>query len=234
MAFGIDFGTTNSAVTYESNVRLDVGQDMPFPSVVAIHKQAGADSVICGPEAREHWEALATQGYRVFTSVKRHLGTDSHWNLGGDRWTPQRVATQLFAAMKKHAEESLPHHGVSDVSLEEAVVAIPARFPSRKRIELRRAAREAGIRISSFIAEPTAAFLHCSKAMPPCDRVAVFDWGGCPSFGSGMVRLRSWPPGPRRKRVTILTRRSPSGHTERRLVMTALNSMKSLRRCEIT
>jgi len=178
MAFGIDFGTTNSAVTYEGNVLLHVGDNKPFPSIVAISKLGGDDDVICGIEAREHRQELAEQDYQVIPSIKRFLGRTKQWNIAGEQWSPVTVAAKLFEALKAHAEKLLPGRGFPDVRLEEAVVAIPVGFRPEKRIALRRAARDAGIRISSFVSEPTAAFFQSRTVLPACSLVAVFDWGG--------------------------------------------------------
>jgi molecular chaperone DnaK len=174
MPFGIDFGTTNSAVVWDGNTLLDTGQEKPYPSVVAIDKATGKP--VTGREAREQRERLEQEDYVVVTSVKKYLGRPISWRAGGVAWTPRMVATELFKGLKEHVKSraELTRH----TALKEAVVSIPVGFNADRRKELRAAALDAGIGILDFISEPTAAFLHCRKELPGVSSVAVFDWGG--------------------------------------------------------
>jgi molecular chaperone DnaK len=171
MAFGIDFGTTNSAVVYENRLLDDGGR--PFPSVVAIHPETG--DVICGPKAKDQRSRLAAAGYLVIRSVKRLLESEQSWLVTGKLLRPIDIAAKLFAALKEHAQRSGNTDGHS---LDKAVVSIPVSWPAERRRLLRRAAAQAGIQVQSFVSEPTAAYFRCRKDLPPCRRIAVFDWGG--------------------------------------------------------
>lgn len=172
MSYGIDFGTTNSAIVFRGQT-LDVGQDRPFPSVVAFHRVTG--EMICGPEARTAREALEQSDYIVIPSIKRLLGSEQSWSIGGKVLSPTDVAAELFHALRRHAEGDSRTHGKS---LDSAVVSIPVGFQPGRRRELRAAARQAGIEIAEFVSEPTAAWFQCRNEMHECRRVVVFDWGG--------------------------------------------------------
>ncbi|MGD9689143.1 MAG: Hsp70 family protein [Phycisphaerales bacterium] len=171
MAFGIDFGTTNSAVVYENRLLDDGGR--PFPSVVAIHPDTG--EVYCGTKAKNDRSRLTAAGFMVIRSVKRLLESDQSWLVTGKLLKPVDVAAILFGHLKEHARRS----GNTDGHvLERAVVSIPVSWPAARRRLLRQAAAQAGIEVQSFVSEPTAAYFRCRKDLPPCRRVAVFDWGG--------------------------------------------------------
>ncbi len=175
MHFGIDFGTTNSAcVGIEDGRRLikfTDGYGNPFPSIVIIDRATG--QVYCGREAWRRREELRGS-CEIITSVKTLLDSGRVWNIAGRVWTPEMVAAQVLAALKRRVSERL---GEQD-ALREAVVAVPVGFPAGKRAALRKAAHHAGIEIKSFVSEPTAALFCHYEEVGHCVRVGVFDWGG--------------------------------------------------------
>jgi molecular chaperone DnaK len=177
--FGIDFGTTNSAVVaintgngsdIEMTMRIGESNRIPLPSYVAINKLDG--SVRTGSEVKRG--NLESDKYQVFPSVKMVIDADKEWKIAGKIWTPVDIATELFKALKKNVETKIGNATV----LKEAVVAIPVNFSPKKRNNIREAARRAGIRISMFISEPTAAYCSRIKELHRYKNVAVFDWGG--------------------------------------------------------
>jgi len=171
MTFGIDFGTTNSAVVFNNSVRLDIAGDHPFPSVVAVDEMSGR--VYTGMEAI----ALDGQpGYHVVRSVKRFLESGSLFNVGNDAFHPKRLVTELFRGLRNHVAQNLDR--TRNQSMDEAVVSIPVGFKASRRQLLREAALDAGLKITGFVSEPTAAYLHCRRDLSEFGRVAVFDWGG--------------------------------------------------------
>lgn len=172
MPFGIDFGTTNSATVEWLNgvpVQHSARAGLPFPSLVAIDKVTG--SVIArGLEVKENRNYLNEQ-CEIVTSSKTHLGTDFYQKIGNQLWTARDVAREIFVGLREIATDK---HS----SLDEAVVAIPVGFSPIKRKELREAALEAGLKIKSFVSEPTAALFRNIDKVEHWQKVAVFDWGG--------------------------------------------------------
>lgn len=174
--FGIDFGTTNSAVhaitAIDNSIddEFDIGENdrRPFPSFVAIHKSTG--EVITGLDAKA---SIADESeYRVFSSIKTIIGEDQEWQIAGKDWTPVDIAAELFKALKRKAEAS-----TRDV-MKEAVVAVPVGFSSKKKNNVRKAAKKAGINVIMFVSEPTSAYCSRAAEMRRYHNVAVFDWGG--------------------------------------------------------
>lgn len=174
--FGIDFGTTNTATVghiYLANQLMEItygDNGQPIPSVVAIDKQNG--QVYTGREAWSKKMELA-ESCELVTSVKSLL-EDENWQheIHGELWTPVEVAAELFNSIRKLVQTR------SKVNFNNAVVAIPIGFSPLKRQKLREAAKKAGINITSFISEPTAAFFANYEDLKSSTNIAVFDWGG--------------------------------------------------------
>lgn len=174
-AFGIDFGTTNSAVVEYVNGRfVNVGDydSNPFPSVVMIDRLT--QKVSCGREVKERIIELREQhNCIVVESVKTFLASDDFRQVSGTKtMTAENVAAELFKVLSAKAEK------LAGEPISEAVVAIPVGMTSEKRAALRRAARAAGIEVRSFVSEPTAAFVAHAENLRHCKYVVVFDWGG--------------------------------------------------------
>lgn len=174
--FGIDFGTTCSAVTSFLKAG-DQGfvqhcgdrNGRPVKSSVAVHRASG--KAIVGSEAWERKLELSDE-YEFIPSIKRQLGTSFRVPLPAGQLTPEDVACMLFEELTKTTRE----HTGSEV--QEAVVAIPIGFTPDRRRELRAAAAAAGVHIASFVTEPTAAFFANYDELKHARTIAVFDWGG--------------------------------------------------------
>lgn len=175
--FGIDFGTTNSAVVsfWSRDEKSGVHpyrdeRGLPMSSSVAIDKSTG--EVITGRQAWEKRMELS-ESCEYIRSIKSFLGSERVWEAAGKKWSPVDIASEIFKTIKKTVNE----RAESDV-LKNAIVAIPVGFSPQKRKKLRVAAENAGMKVSSFISEPTAAFLANYEELKSCSNIAVFDWGG--------------------------------------------------------
>lgn len=174
--FGIDFGTTNSAtvgitinngrMSYETYGDLEGN---PYPSIVAIHKETG--EVLSGLEVRQNREQLAEE-YEIITSIKSYLATDRVWEIAGKSWGAKEIASYIFKGLKETV------YMKSGLKLDRAMVSVPGGFSADKRKDLREAARIAGIDITGFVSESTAAVFHNYKIINYHKYIAVFDWGG--------------------------------------------------------
>ena len=174
--FGVDFGTTNSAIHVISAIgdkiddEFDIGEDdkRPLPSYVAIHKETG--DIVTGLDAKN---TISDESeYYIFSSIKSIIGEERTWKIAGKDWTAIDIASELFKELKKKAENS-----TNDI-LSQAVVAVPVGFSSKKKNNIRKAALKAGIKITMFVSEPTAAYCSKIESLHRFHNVAVFDWGG--------------------------------------------------------
>lgn len=172
--FGIDFGTTNSAVVgrlRQNTTQYDDGTGQPFPSLVAISRDTGTIHAV-GREAWNRRLELA-ESCEMLSSAKMYLGTGKVWRIGPEAWTPERVVTEVFKGLRSRVSER-----GSGAILESAVIAIPVGFLPEKRRALRKAARDAGIDVKGFVSEPTAAVFRNFEEVHQWPTVVVFDWGG--------------------------------------------------------
>jgi molecular chaperone DnaK len=175
--FGIDFGTTNStAVHYVQGApgvqHYGDNAGRPYPSIVAIDRATG--KCISGRDVWEHHDELIQKGQHfIVQSVKRLLGRSHEvWPTQVRAWTTEDVATEILNRLSERAREL----GAGRIS--RAAVTIPVNFPASARKSLRQAAKNAGIEISTFIKEPTAALIRHLPRVRHLHYVAVFDWGG--------------------------------------------------------
>jgi molecular chaperone DnaK len=173
--FGIDFGTTNSAAVklaeHADAQRYGDEAGAPLPSIVAIDRATG--KMVGGRPVWEHREKYRESGnYHVIQSVKWALGTDRVWQTEGGPRNAQDIASFIFGALS---------HRASALGLEpirNAAITIPVEFPPAARADLRKAAERAGIQLSTFITESTAAFMRYLPQLRHCRYAAIFDWGG--------------------------------------------------------
>lgn len=172
--FGIDFGTTNSAVVgklSQNTTQYDDGTGQPFPSLVAVSRATGKVQAI-GRDAWNHRQELS-ESCEILSSAKMYLGTDTVWRIGPETWTPGRVVTEILKGLRSR----ISVRG-SGALMDSAVIAIPVNFAPRKRQALRNAANAAGIQIKGFVSEPTAAVFKNYAEVHQWPTVVVFDWGG--------------------------------------------------------
>lgn len=177
--FGIDFGTTNSAIVtipaidgQKVGTAKQIGEDErhPLPSFVAINKQTG--EVMTGLDAKK--SISNSDDYQVFSSIKTVIDEENEWEIAGKVWTPVDIAAELFKALKENVSSKTGEK----MDMKEAVVAVPVGFSPKKKNYLRKAAKKAGIVISMFISEPTSAYCSRLDEMKMYKNVVVFDWGG--------------------------------------------------------
>ena len=176
--FGIDFGTTNSAlVTLKVDERSRIitqkcgdDEERPIPSVVAIDKEG---NVFAGREAWRKKMQLR-ESCEYFSSIKTILDSEKEYEIAGKIWTPVDIAGEVF----KHLKSIVKDRVNVDMTDKEAFISIPIGFSANKRSKLRQAAAKAGIKIKSFVSEPTAAFFANYEELKSSSVVAIFDWGG--------------------------------------------------------
>lgn len=173
--FGIDFGTTNSALcgyTIKDQIKTfsKYGDEegRPIPSSVAIDD---GGNVYTG---REAWEKRAQlrEHCQYFHSIKTVLDSNETYKIAGKVWTPTDIASEIFKHIKSKVKEK------NNIEMTEAFVAIPIGFKANKRQKLRQAADIAGINVMAFVSEPTAAFFANYEELKSSSQVAIFDWGG--------------------------------------------------------
>ncbi|MEM9166417.1 MAG: Hsp70 family protein [Planctomycetota bacterium] len=213
---GIDLGTTNSlvAVYDEGGPRILApnGGDAILPSVVRFESDG---SVVVGRDAADEAVRFPT---RTITSVKRLMGRSvadassdipilpyavesgehktARVRLPGDDdgstgrlVSPQEVSAEILRTLRDIASTAL------GVTVQRAVVTVPAYFDDAQRQATRDAGRLAGLDVVRIVSEPTAAALaYGLGADAPSEprTVAVYDLGGG-TFDVSVLRILPSP-----------------------------------------
>lgn len=175
--FGIDFGTTNSTLccyskgTGKKYIGDNKKIDEPLPSIVAINKNDG--NIIVGKDVKDRIKSLEDE-YYVVLSIKTILNDENkEWKIGNQTYKPVDVAAQILKALKENAKQRYIGFDLSS-----AVISVPVNFEASKKQKLKQAAEKAGIKITKFISEPTAAYMAHYVELSAFSEVIVFDWGG--------------------------------------------------------
>lgn len=173
--FGIDFGTTNTSVVhllvdeYGTKMVNCSEDEMPFPSLLAIHKKDG--TMLFGRQVKIKRQQLSND-YYIVSSFKTKLGKDEEIIVAGKKYTPTDITALFLKSIKNYIEANM------GLNIKEATFAIPIEFTSIQRKELKKAAEAAGIRVNKFISESTAAYMQNIELVKGLSKIAVFDWGG--------------------------------------------------------
>jgi molecular chaperone DnaK len=177
VAYGIDFGTTNSvlaratadgteAIVLDDQLPgewLGTGLDKVLPSVIGFDQAA---QPIFG------WRAKTLEGPKL-EAVKRLFATEDQVVIGDQKLDVETAAAIFFRHIQRQAAAS----GLME-RLDRAVVTIPANSRGKARYRTKLSAGLAGIEVSALINEPTAAAMAHARAIGQNQRILVFDWGG--------------------------------------------------------
>lgn len=167
--YGIDLGTSNSAITYVDSLGVPVIQenldgDLSTPSVVWFESKA---NTVVGKLARE--EKLFSPN-DVIELVKRSIGTDKKWNFSGKAYTPEEISSLILRSL-------VPDEAADDEI--SAVITVPAYFGAKEREATRNAGQIANFNVLELVAEPVAAALYYDSKQPLKDKtLLVYDLGG--------------------------------------------------------
>lgn len=174
--FGIDLGTTNSAIAVLKGIKPEVVKsnlDTDItPSAVYIGKQG---KVMVGMRAKEKLidERSSEDAYIEF---KRRMGGDSmyHFKSAGISKTPEELSAEVLKSLKGNVQQRL------DEDIRAAVITIPAAFAQRQCMATKKAAELAGFTQCPLLQEPVAASLAYGFQADLVKKSfwLVFDFGG--------------------------------------------------------
>ena len=184
---GIDFGTTNSLIAISKNYQAQIIKMQDSSELVPSIIGFGSDKVIIGAEAaacKHHIRSikrLLAKSYLEIKSNQSLLSLSSIiYNdndipkvefLSTSKTLPE-IASEIFRYLKKQAQIAL------GVSLEKAVVSVPAYFDDEARGQVLLAAKLAGLNVIRLISEPTAAAYAYGLSKSTKGSYLVYDLGG--------------------------------------------------------
>ncbi len=166
---GIDLGTTNSCVSVIENGKPKILETpegkRTIPSVVSFK----GDETIVGEAAKRQ---MVTNKNTIH-SIKRLIGTKETVEIEGKKYSPEEISAKILTYIKKCAEEKL------GVTVNKAVITVPAYFNDSQRQATKNAGKIAGLEVERIINEPTAAALaYGIDKLNKEQKVLVYDLGG--------------------------------------------------------
>lgn len=149
--FGIDLGTTNSAIAKYSEGEVEVFKNplnlkQTLPSVVAFRK----NRIVIGDKARE---LLQKDPLNVVGGFKRKMGTSDKYFIES---TMESLSSEQLSAYVLKELKNFVHTGES---VEAAVITIPASFDTMQSNATKKAGYQAGFQQVVLLQEPIAASL---------------------------------------------------------------------------
>lgn len=191
MRYGIDLGTTNSAICRMENgepliKKTDVQKDI-LPSCVSFTKRKvirvgdGAYSDLRSDKSRatRKWTEI---NENVFIEFKRTMGLDKHYyssNMGCG-YSSEELSAEVLKTLKSF---------VTDDSVNSAIITIPAKFKADQIAATKRAAKLAGFEHCELLQEPIAASMaYGLKSDEKEGYWLVFDFGGG-TFDAALLKV---------------------------------------------
>ncbi|MDR2676067.1 MAG: Hsp70 family protein, partial [Opitutaceae bacterium] len=185
--FGIDLGTTNSAIAVLRGQAMQViknnfSQDIT-PSAVSITKNAksGELTTFVGDRAKNNYH----QGRDAVLEFKRDMGADKVYSFAktGVKRTPVELSAEILKALRGDAQR------VTGEEIDAVVITVPAVFPQPANDATKRAAELAGFKQALTIQEPVAAAMvyGYQKKITENQYWLVFDFGGG-TFDAALIR----------------------------------------------
>ena len=178
--YGIDLGTTNSAIAVfdqgEAQIIKNIDGQEITPSVVLFEgvSSSGNDETIVGLTAKM---AAASNPENVVQFVKRRMGKSGQvYNFvapSGKEYTPEMISAFILKKLCQDAEEYEGAGAVKNV-----VITVPAYFDDARRTATKQAGAMAGLNVLTVVNEPTAAAIAYGVDTSKEGKVLVYDLGG--------------------------------------------------------
>lgn len=194
IVFGIDLGTTYSAVSYVDQYDRAVihknlsGKDIT-PSAVYINHDG---NIAVGESAKEE-ATMNPEGYVDF--FKRYMGTpfeelpeevQAYFTLNGKAHRPEELSSLVLKELKRSVDESS-----LGVEMEQVVITVPAYFNEAQRMATKTAGELAGLQVMEIIKEPLAAAFDYTQTSGEDNKTfLIYDLGGG-TFDATIMSLSS-------------------------------------------
>jgi len=173
--FGIDLGTTNSAVAVLRGTVSDVIKNNDdhdiTPSAVYIDKRG---QCFVGQRAKNRQDDESS-GDDVYLEFKRRMGTDHKYEFKTSARTllPEEVSAEVLKSLRGDVQQRLGE------DLQACVITVPAAFEAKQCAATKKAGELAGLSLCPLLQEPVAAALaHGFQADVTKEFWLVYDFGG--------------------------------------------------------
>lgn len=179
-AFGIDLGTTYSAIAVCEDGGTQILKNAEgmenTPSVIFFTgvTSTGEDDLLVGQEAKNSAE---TEPNNVVQFIKRKMGQSgpavNFKAPSGKTYTPEMLSSFILRKVCQDAEQYVGEGEIKDV-----VITVPAYFDDARRTATKQAGAIASLNVLAVINEPTAAAIAYGFGKDTNARVLVYDLGG--------------------------------------------------------
>ncbi len=170
--FGIDLGTTYSAIAYIDETgrptvcRNDNNAEIT-PSVVQFETPT---NVVVGESAKQ---SAFIDSDSVVSLIKRQMGEDREYEFHGEVHTPESISALILRRLATDAAN------YTNGPVEQVVISVPAYFGARQKEATNKAGLIAGLDVVGILPEPVAAAVHYDLTRGGADKtVLVYDLGG--------------------------------------------------------
>lgn len=191
MKFGIDLGTTNSAICKiiggEPVIKKTDTQMDTLPSCVSFTKKKAQRIGMTAYNGLRQDKSRATKKWvridgNVFIEFKRDMGTDkTNFSSNMDAsYSPEQLSAEVLKTLKSF---------IGDENVSAAVITIPAKFKADQIAATKRAAQLAGIEHCELLQEPIAASMaYGLSSAKKNGQWLVFDFGGG-TFDAALIKV---------------------------------------------
>jgi len=181
--YGIDLGTTYSAIAYvdehgKAVIVPNQESERITPSVVLFD----GDNVIVGNTAKE---SAKVEPHRVVSRIKQHMGDPNFvFQYEGQAFSPEDISSFILRKVVGDARIATGGEPITDV-----VITCPAYFGTPEREATANAGRLAGLSVRAILNEPTAAAIAYGLEQGEDQTVLVYDLGGG-TFDITMIEIK--------------------------------------------
>lgn len=189
--FGIDLGTTNSAIARmvngESKIIKTDQQADTMPSAISFNKKQTIQAGAVAFKALKNDKLRAMQYFKegksnTFIEFKRSMGSEIKYNSGnmGREYTSEELSAEVLKKLKSFVPEE---------DLNSIVITVPAMFQINQKDATVAAARMAGFQHCELLQEPIAASMAYGLDAGSADGFwLVFDFGGG-TFDAALLKV---------------------------------------------
>lgn len=182
--YGIDLGTTNSAIAVLNGVVPEIIKDNDDLDITssAVHVSKHGQLRV-GKRARQQLHSEAAED-DVYVEFKRRMGTDHIYKFrSAERcMSPEELSAEVLKSLCSNAQQRLGEQ------VSAAVITVPAAFEQKECAATKRAAELAGLRQCPLVQEPVAAALaYGFQSQAEREYWLVYDFGGG-TFDAALVK----------------------------------------------
>ncbi len=189
--YGIDLGTTNSAICRMEKgepivIKTDVLKDT-MPSCISYNRRGGQSAGDSAYNTLKSDKRRATKSWKAessntYVEFKRTMGTDTKYNstnMGHD-YSSEELSAEVLKTLKSF---------VTDENISSVVITVPAKFTVGQKTATLEAAKMAGFTKCELLQEPIAAAMAYGLTSETKDGIwMVFDFGGG-TFDAALLKV---------------------------------------------